>query len=100
MNLTCEEYLLQPVQSIIEFALAVESQQPNLLPLGTELVESWVSSRDLHGRLLLLLLLLLLLFACSCTERIFCKCNSMSNLYTSAFEREMKIFVQEEANTG
>ena len=54
-------YLLQPVQGIVEFALAVERQQPDLLPPGTELVESGVSSWDLHGRLLLLLLLL---FAC------------------------------------
>lgn len=51
-------YLLQSVQTIVEFALAVKSQQPNLLPPGTELVESWVSSGDLHGCLLLLLLLL------------------------------------------
>lgn len=52
-----ERYLFQSVQTIVEFALAVKSQQPNLLPPGTELVESWVSSRDLHGSLLLLLLL-------------------------------------------
>ena len=52
-------YLLQSVQSIVEFALAVQSQQPDLLPAGTQLVEAGVSSRDLHGRLLLLLV-----FAC------------------------------------
>jgi len=52
-------YLFQSVQSIVEFTLAVESQQPHLLPPGTELVESWISPRNLHGRLLLLLL-----FAC------------------------------------
>lgn len=54
-------YLLQSVQTVVEFALAVKSQQPNLLPPGTELVESWVSSGDLHG---CLLLLLLLVFTC------------------------------------
>lgn len=55
-------HLLQSVQTVVEFALAVKSQQPNLLPPGAELVESWVSSGDLHG--CLLLLLLLLVFAC------------------------------------
>lgn len=52
------QHLLESVQTIVEFALSVESQKPHLLPPSTELVESRVSSRDLHGRLLLLLLLL------------------------------------------
>lgn len=51
-----ERYLLQSVQTIVQLPLAVESQQPDLLPPGAELVESWVSPGDLHGCLLLLLL--------------------------------------------
>ena len=53
-------YLLQPIQCIVELPLAIEGQQPNLLPPGTELVEPRVTAGNLHGRVLLLLLLLLL----------------------------------------
>lgn len=48
-------YLLLPVQSVVEFPLAVQGQQPHLLPASAELVEPRVSSGQRRGGLLLLL---------------------------------------------
>ena len=53
-------YLLQPIKRVVELPLAIEGQQPDLLPPGAELVEARVAAGDQHGRVLVLLRLLLL----------------------------------------